>query len=596
MTGIVGGTAARPTIDAMLDSLYQEEWYETDRYSIEGVGVGIAHHGEKDPQSDVIWRGDRVLGAIHGVVSNVDDLELTTGELFRAVADAPDDVLPKLEGPFAIAVMDRETGTIRVATDKAGSRPCYYVSQKGFYFGSELTPLLEHIASPTVDRRAVSDLLLVGSVLGEKTLIEGIRNLPPATLLTYDGGEVETTRYWSPAFGENSHEDYVDGWIRRYQNAIDDLVGTVDTRTGLWLSGGIDSRVTGAMLRRSGADFETLTYENGLPGDNEVAPRVADNLGSKHRQITGATGSADEFIESIERCIDCNDAMQSWAYVPALSFMYHDLADAVDVVMEGGTFLGEDVWSYYLENDVPPAELLYHKRKQLPADEVDSLVPSVDDPRKSFREEVTQLDARGNARQSCDAVRRLYSYLHMRSNVVQRSQVGTRAVSDGAMLNHVLDMPSEQRMQTIPWTNGKIPLGAPPIKLRVTRELDAGLDEISYQRTGVAPARSYWIHAAAFIGKQLARRLTTDSAGPYITRYRENERVQSFIDGLVDDACRRPFLDADGIDTLRDRVRSGASANLIPLAAITGLERWLQQHVDPLRQSRESRPASVSVR
>lgn len=595
MTGIVGGTATGSTIDAMVDSLYQEEWYETDRRSLETVGIGIAHHGEKDPQSGVIWCGDRVLGAVHGVVSNAADLPWSTGELFRALIDSPDAVLPKLEGPFSIAVMDRTSGTIRIATDKAGSRPCYYAVQEGFYFGSQIKPLLERVGSPTVDRQAVSDLLLMGSVIGEKTLLEEIHNLPPATYLTYTNETVETVRYWHPQFRDDAGADYVNGWLRRYEDAMSDLIETIDGSTGLWLSGGIDSRVTGAMLRRMGADFETLTYENGLPGDNDVAPKVADSLGVQHRQITDKTGSADEFIESIKRCVDCNDAMQSWAYVPALSFMYHGLADTVDIVMEGGTFLGEDVWSYHIENDVPPAEMLYQKRKRLPADEVAALVPPVDDPRRSLRDEVAQLESRPNAHQSCDAMRRLYSYLHMRSNVIQRSQVGTRTISDGAFLNHVLNMPADQRMQTIPWTDGKVPVGVPPIKLDVVRALNMGLDEIPYQRTGVAPARSYWIHAAGFVGKQFGDRLTAGSAGPYIARYRQNKDVQSFVDGLVDDACRRPFFDGDGISDLRDRIRSGDSANLIPLAAITGLELWLQRHVDPLERSGASRTVSTSV-
>ncbi|WP_246999268.1 asparagine synthase-related protein [Halosolutus gelatinilyticus] len=596
MTGIVGGTAAEPTIDAMLDSLYQEPWYAIERRSLEELGVGVAHHGAKDPQSSTIWGTDRVLGAIYGVVSNAAELPWTMEELLLAIVDSPDVALPKLEGPFLITAMDRRTGTIRIATDKVGSRPCYYTAESGFFFGSELKPLLERVGSPTVDRRAVSDLLLLGTVVGEKTLLEGVRNLPPATYLTYADGAVETSRYWYPEFSDDPDEDYVGGWIRRHDSAMGDLAGTVDGRLGLWLSGGIDSRVAGASLLRNGADFAALTYDNGLPGDNSVAPRVADSFGVEHRQVTDVTGSADEFIESVERCIDCNDAMQSWAFVPALPFMYHGLAETVDVVMEGGTFLGEGVWSHDIETGVSPAEMLYQKRRLLPADEVASLVPAIDDPRRSLRSEVEHLGEYSNARQLRDAIQRIYAYLHMRSNVVQRSQVGTRTISDGAFLNHFLEMPVEQRMQTVPGTNGKIPFGVPPLKLRVTRELGAGLDEIPYQRTGVAPSRSYWLHTAGFVGKQLANRLTSDSPGPYLAQYRRSERVRSFVDELVDDARDRPFFDGDELLALRDRIRSGKSDNLTPLAAVTGLERWLQRHVDPLERPAAPQPASASTR
>lgn len=596
MTGIVGGTASKPTIDGMLDSLYREDWYSLERRSSDAFGLGVAHHGRKDPQSGTIHCGDRVLGAIYGVVSNAAALPWTSAELLRGVVDSPDAVLPKLEGPFLIAAMDRETGTIRVATDKAGSRPCYYTDGDGFHFGSELKPLLEGVSSPTVDRQAVSDLLLLGTVIGEKTILEDANTLPPATYLTYADGTVETTRYWTPEAREDRGEEYVRGWIRRFEDAMDDLIGTVDGPTGLWLSGGLDSRVAGATLRRLDADFETLTYDNGLQGDNEVAPRVADRLGVRHRQITDGVGSPDEFVESIERCVDCNDAMQSWAYVPALSFMFHGLADTADVVMEGGTFLGEDVWSYYLENDVPPEETLYRKRKQLSAERVASIVPAIDDPRRSLRAEAARTSGDDDARRSCDAMRRFYSYLHRRSNVIQRSQVGTRSISDGAVLSHAVDMPAELRMQTVPGTDGRVPLGVPPIKLHVTRALDMGLDEIEYERTGVAPARSYWLHAAGFVGKQLANRFTDDSPGPYVARYRRNERIRSFIDGLVDDARDRPFFDGDELLELREQLSAGESANLTPLAAVVGLELWLQRHVDPLERSAASQSVPASTR
>lgn len=581
MPGVVGGTVDEETLDSHLRALYREDWYESTARTTDGMGGAIVHHGTKDRNSDELWCEDGRLGLLHGVISANRGEPLTTGELFRGVLERPDDILPDLEGPFALAAIDTEANLVRLATDKAGSRPCYYTAQNGFYFASEVKPLLEPLDDIEINVQAVSDLLAFGTVYGEKTLVEGVHNLPPATYLTYGDGDVSTERYWYPTFEASSPSSYVDDWLGTYQRATVDVIDTVDDQLGLWLSGGLDSRVAAAVLDRAGCEFEAFTYANGERGNRRIAARVADQLDVPHRSISPA--STEQFIESIRQCIDVNDAMQSWGYVPALSYMFHQLADDVDVVLEGGTFLGEDVWSYHTSNDISPVETVYHKRSWLSEEAVSTLVADPVDPKRSVRMELRHCRANAAGDRSLDAMRRAYSYHHMRSNVIQRSQAGTRVVSDGAVLNHVLNMPDEHRMRTVPGTAGRLPLGVPRIKLEVMRCLDDGLDDIPYQRTSAPPTAPLWRHVVGFYAGQLRDRLTADRQETKLRRYRTDRRVARFLDGLIEDACERPFLDGDAVRCLRDQVRDGDSDNVISFAALTGLELWLQRHVDPRR-------------
>jgi asparagine synthase (glutamine-hydrolysing) len=578
MTGFVGGTEGKPLVETMGQTLYWEDWYETRWRQGDDAAVGVAGHGDKDGPTNRVWGEDGRLGVLYGVLSNESARSTPSAELFDAVLQRPAQVLPELEGPFALAAIDEDEGRVVLATDKVGSRPCYYANGAEFALSSELSPLVPLQEQPEVDMRAVADLLCYGAVFGEKTLLEGIDALPPATYLTYEDDTVETTRYWYPSFRSTDGTGYVDGWLDRHRTAIDDVAATIDDDLTLCLSGGIDSRVTAGALRRADCEFDTITYATGEGGNRELASQVADRLDVSISEVSRGARSGAELVEGIRKCVFAADAMASWGFVPAIPFLFNDLADVTDIVMEGGTYLGEDIYSYYTGNGVPPARTLYEKRHLLSADEVTSIVTGAVEPRRSLREVVDETRAADPGDCSVDAMRRLYAYLHMRSTIPLRSQAGTRIVSNGPFIDHVLAMPDRYRLGTVPSTDGDVPLGVSRIKLEAVRGLGQGLETVPYERTGVSPARPFWLHVLGAGAKELSSSLRPSPPSGYLERYLTDSRVQSFIDNLVDDAGTRSFFNADALDSLRDNVDSGR--NMIPVAAVVGLELWLQHHVD----------------
>ncbi|MGM0592174.1 MAG: hypothetical protein ACQETI_11210, partial [Halobacteriota archaeon] len=316
--------------------------------------------------------------------------------------------------------------------------------------------------------------------------------------------------------------------------------------------------------------------------DQAIAAAVARRLGVDHHHITDGTDSGEAYIHGITTAVESLDAMLSWAYVPAIVYITQGIGDAVDVVMEGGTFLDEDIWAYYVDNDVPTARTLYEMRGKMSPGRVNTLLSNPLEPMDSLREIVDSDVFDDREQRSLDAIRRMYSALHMRSNAVQRTQVGTRVVSDGPFLDHVLNLPSTQRMQTFPFTDGKIPHGVPPIKLAVTRSFAADVADIRYERTNVAPTRPYWMHVLGFVAKEGRRRLLSNGSDGDQHWVRKNPIVRTFVENLLYDARSRSFFDEDALATLQSRVFDHGEQKLIPLGAVAGLELWLQRHVDPL--------------
>ena len=585
MTGFVGGTLGGSDLQTMADSLYQEEWYTTKSRRTRNAGLSIVEHGDRDSQSNVLWKGEQGVGVIHGVVSNRNELGWSDREIFERIFERPARTLETLEGPFALACYDRRAEAFYLATDKVGSRPCYYAVDDGLFFGSELKVLLEHCAGPTINEQAVGDLLLMGFVIGDKTLVDGIANLPPATYLTYTSGSVHRERYWRPGLDPLPERGYVDGWIDSHQRAMDNLTEPIvdqhDDRLSLWLSGGLDSRATAGALKKGGHAFDTITYEDGGK-DGEIAKQVADRLGTDHRTMD--RGSPHDFARSVRNAVDVTDGMMAWSFVPNLSTMFSELHRSADVVMEGGTFLGEDIWHHDLKRGTSAVDIAYKRRMKTTPSQVASLLSDPVDPKQSLREEVATSGFANTARSSLDTVRRLYSYSHMRSNIVQRSQVGTRVVSDGRFIDYQTKKPDGCRMKAIPFTGGKLPQGTPRIKLEVVRKYNSGLDRVPYARTGLPPSYPYHAHVAGFGLTETLGRVGSSEPGPYTRWYQNVPEVREFIDGLLDDASERHFFDTAGIEALRRSFLEGESKNITAVAGITGLELWMQEHVDTVQQ------------
>ncbi len=196
--------------------------------------------------------------------------------------------LRAVDGCFALANWEPDTGTLTLATDRLGYRPLYVAQQKGWFaFASEVKALLavlDHL--PEVDQIALRQLLGFEAVLGERTLWEGIRLLPAATVCTVSPRGRQDRTYWS--FAEIRRDPVPAVEVRHAFARLWHREIARRRRPGvmpLLLSGGLDSRLVLAELRRQGQDVLTLTFgEAGTP-DMEIAARCARLARAPHRRL-----------------------------------------------------------------------------------------------------------------------------------------------------------------------------------------------------------------------------------------------------------------------------------------------------------------------
>ena len=210
------------------------------------------------------------------------------------------DVARRLSGMFAFAIAERDSGKVVLGRDRLGIKPLYLAETPGrLRFASSLPALL---AAGDVDRGidpvALHRYFSFHAVVpAPRTLLRGVRKLPPATLLEIgpDGSRREHV-YWTCPYEPREEEAGLDAQTWRARIA-DALRGAVRRRTvadvpiGVLLSGGLDSSLIVALLAEAGvSDLNTFSigFEsiNGEAGDEfAYSDIVAREFGTRHHRI-----------------------------------------------------------------------------------------------------------------------------------------------------------------------------------------------------------------------------------------------------------------------------------------------------------------------
>jgi asparagine synthase (glutamine-hydrolysing) len=263
-----------------------------------------------------------LTAVFNGIIYNYKDLrEELHAEGYRFFSTSDTEVLLKafhrwgkacvehFKGMFAFAVADRRTGELVLGRDRLGIKPLYVAQVPGAVrFASSLPALLAGGGLNTdVDRVALHHYMSFHSVVpSPRTILQGVRKLPPATLRTIspDGGTDDWT-YWEPAFvrhDDRSPEEWAQTALSSLRTAVERRM-VADVPVGVLLSGGIDSSIVVALLAEMGQkDLKTFSIgfesEAGEAGDEfDYSDLVAKTYGTDHVQFTVPKHETDDALE-----------------------------------------------------------------------------------------------------------------------------------------------------------------------------------------------------------------------------------------------------------------------------------------------------------
>ncbi|HEY4221338.1 MAG TPA: asparagine synthase (glutamine-hydrolyzing), partial [Myxococcota bacterium] len=196
----------------------------------------------------------------------------------------------KLNGIFALAIVDERERRVFLARDHIGVKPLFFAVHHGVLrFGSEIKALLADPAVPRIpDPRALDCFLTHGYAPQPLSPFLGIEQLEPASTWSAQigGGAPVIERYWTPRASERriSMDRALDELGARLTASVSAQMVS-DVPLGAFLSSGLDSAsVVAEMVRLSSEPVRTFSigFTQASFDERAGAAHTAQVLGAKH--------------------------------------------------------------------------------------------------------------------------------------------------------------------------------------------------------------------------------------------------------------------------------------------------------------------------
>jgi asparagine synthase (glutamine-hydrolysing) len=231
--------------------------------------------------------------------------------------------LQYFNGMFALAIWDSADCTLLLARDRVGIKPLYYAeTADGIVFASEVKALLAaQRVSPQVVTAHIDTYLSFGYVPGAETLFQGVRKVLPGQWLQINPQGIKSAFYWDLEYAPNHWRNPQETAEELRELLLDAMHIHLrsDVPLGVFLSGGLDSSATVALLAEAGIHHLqtfSVAYPAGAQYDETPYARlVADRFQTHHHVLYM---DPNQFLDCIPHFIWYMD--EPVAEAPALGF------------------------------------------------------------------------------------------------------------------------------------------------------------------------------------------------------------------------------------------------------------------------------------
>jgi asparagine synthase (glutamine-hydrolysing) len=198
---------------------------------------------------------------------------------------------------FAFAVWNPDQRRLMLARDAFGKKPLYIYEDAGiFAFSSEIQSFYAIKGfDAEIDTDAVAEYLMLGYLPGPRTIYRKVRMLPAGKWATFafEGGQARQVdegtffqfhAHQSPALEAVDRRVVKDRLKTLLVEAVERRMVS-DVPLGAFLSGGVDSALVCALVRRElGRELDTFSigFEGTAESEHEQAREIAAHLGTRH--------------------------------------------------------------------------------------------------------------------------------------------------------------------------------------------------------------------------------------------------------------------------------------------------------------------------
>ncbi len=637
ISGIVNFKVTEPVDQYLVERMAQTQLHrgpDDYGYFVEG-SVGLGHRrlsiidlsGGKQPMFN---EDGSVVVVFNGEVYNFADLSAdlaARGHIFKTRSDTEaivhsyeeygDECVHGFRGMFAFAIWDRRRKRLLLVRDRMGIKPVYYFAGKDFLaFASEIKALFEDPRVPReIDPESVDLYLALRYVPGPKTMFKNIFKLQPGHMLTVENGRVHIRKYWDipwvsadrPATADLSDSDYID----RFRNLIEESMRLrliADVPLGVFLSGGLDSSATLALMRRITGRQRIKTFSVGYEtsgesvkeaseaNELEYAREGAAHFGAEHYEYQV---NATEFDAAIPTMVEHLDEPLADPSCIPLYFISRLAREHITVVLSGEG-ADELFGGYSLYRKIIYLEGLRRRLGPIAAiAPALAMLPVGDRPRNYLRRAGTPLESHYRG-----VVKGVSPEARLQLTGRDRFWSSERRLDDifGAYFNSVRNVSTLDRMLYVDakiWLPENLLLKADKITMATSIELrvpflDHKLVEFSAtlpQSIKIRDGKGKWILREAMgnvLPPSILHRTKKGFPVP-LTSWLRFELRDSVRDALLSsDSAVRRYFEPKAIEKIVRRHETGGSDGYQEVWSLMVFEHWHRKFIDSLDRPVES--------
>jgi asparagine synthase (glutamine-hydrolysing) len=280
-------------------------------------------------------------------------------------------MLERLNGMFAMVIVDLEQRCVHMARDHLGIKPFYWAIQNGILiFSSEVKSFLAHPSFRSeLEPANLDEFLTLGYCAGNGHLLKGVFQLPPGHRLFFGADGLEVRRYWeipdeAAKEPQRTFEEaivHLDSLLRR--SVKSQLLS--DVKVGCQLSGGIDSSLVTLFARSyCDADMDAFSIVFEHPRYSEE-PWISQAAMKAHVDTHRFIFTEEAFCEGLEKAAWHLDSPLNQPNCLAIYLLAQKARKLVTVLLSGegaDELFGGYPRFYYaaLRQSKPWLELLRH--------------------------------------------------------------------------------------------------------------------------------------------------------------------------------------------------------------------------------------------
>lgn len=259
------------------------------------------------------------------------------------------DAIHELNGMFAFALWDKKRKSLWLARDRLGIKPLFYsLTKDGISFSSDLNGLSKTVGAG-LNFQALSDFLCFSFIPHWHTPYHDIERLLPGEQLLIENGVATRSIYWElPRYGvEGVPIKTIVEELKALVNESVNIQMRSDVPLGLFLSGGLDSSVVAAAVRKNkptGPIYAiTGVFEDKIGRDEKYASIVSDALDIYLQKINISPSLQFQKLDELLGCLD--EPMGDTALIPTFVISQIAAKLGIKVMLSGAG--GDELFGGY---------------------------------------------------------------------------------------------------------------------------------------------------------------------------------------------------------------------------------------------------------